>query len=73
MSTLWSKNEEGKLRRLWSKATKEEISKAFSDRSWCAIKSKANLLGIKRQVFPKDPQADVEKWKETTRFYKING
>ena len=70
MSTYWSKKEEGKLRRLWSKATKEEISKVFSDRSWCAIKSKANLLGLKRLVFPKDLNADTAKWKEATRFYK---
>lgn len=55
---LWSKDEEALLQKLWEANTsREEVQKAFPNRTWHAIRLCANKKGIKKSVSkPKEPK-----------------
>jgi len=46
----WTKKEEKLLAKLWSTAPREDIERELSDRTWYAITSKAQSLGLSRQT-----------------------
>jgi len=50
MRYIWTREKIDKLRRLYPRGTKEEIMKAFTGRTWIAIKLQANRHGIYRET-----------------------